>query len=307
MDRLLYLLVLTLVGLLRSLPLPWVARLGRAGGELAFWCDVRHRRVARRNLTRCFGAEKPAWELRSLARENFRRIGENYACAIKTAFMTPEALRPYVEFANTEPLLSGVPDEIPQSRIIAIGHFGNFELYARFHQYAPVFRAITTYRGLRQPSLNRLMQSMRARSGCEFFERRTDARALKAAMSGHGVLLGLLADQHAGDRGLRLPFLGLECSTSPAPAVFALRYHCQLYTAVCFRTGLGRWRIELGAEIPIRENGQTRSAEAITRDMNRAFEDAVRRDPANWFWVHDRWKPSLRKARDAAPEIENAV
>jgi len=26
------------------------------------------------------------------------------------------------------------------------------------------------------------------------------------------------------------------------------------------------------------------------RDVNRALEAAVRRDPANWFWVHRRWK-----------------
>jgi lauroyl/myristoyl acyltransferase len=28
----------------------------------------------------------------------------------------------------------------------------------------------------------------------------------------------------------------------------------------------------------------------IMRDVNRAFENAVRRDPANWFWVHRKWK-----------------
>jgi KDO2-lipid IV(A) lauroyltransferase len=26
------------------------------------------------------------------------------------------------------------------------------------------------------------------------------------------------------------------------------------------------------------------------RDINVVFEKAVRRDPANWFWVHDRWR-----------------
>jgi KDO2-lipid IV(A) lauroyltransferase len=26
------------------------------------------------------------------------------------------------------------------------------------------------------------------------------------------------------------------------------------------------------------------------REVNRSFEKAVRRDPANWFWVHRRWK-----------------
>jgi KDO2-lipid IV(A) lauroyltransferase len=29
-------------------------------------------------------------------------------------------------------------------------------------------------------------------------------------------------------------------------------------------------------------------------DVNRAFEAAVRRDPANWFWVHNRWKPAKK-------------
>src|SRR5208337_5022082 len=104
------------------------------------------------------------------------------------------------------------------------------------------------------------------------------------------VILGLLSDQAAGVNGLRLPFLGHDCSTSPAPAVFALRYHCMLITGFCFRVGLARWRIEAGDEIPTYSQGKPRTTEAIMRDINRDFEAAVRRDPANWFWVHNRWK-----------------
>jgi lauroyl/myristoyl acyltransferase len=36
------------------------------------------------------------------------------------------------------------------------------------------------------------------------------------------------------------------------------------------------------------------------RDVNSAFEKAVRRDPANWFWVHNRWKLPKNMARKAA-------
>lgn len=226
MDALLYHLARTLIALLQALPLRGVARLGRAAGGLAYWLDARHRRVARRNLEHCFGQEKSPGELRAIARENFRRIGENFACAVKTAAMTPEQLRPHIDFAGAEKLLVYLPGGGLQSRIVAIGHFGNFELYARFGEYVPGFQSATTYRGLRQPALNRIMQSLRARSGCRYFERRTEAAALKAAMGDPGLLLGFLADQHAGDRGLRLPFFGRDCSTSAAPAVFALRYHC---------------------------------------------------------------------------------
>lgn len=307
MEPLLYLLARSLVAVIQALPLTWVARMGRAGGALAWWLDARHRRVALRNLTMCFGAEKSPEEIRSLARENFRRLGENYASAIKTAVMSPEAMRPHFEFAGAEKILPYQVNAGPQSCVVAIGHFGNFELYVRFGEYVPGFKCGSTYRGLRQPSLNRLMQSLRERSGCRFFERRSEAAALKACMSDTGLLLGLLADQHAGLGAVRIPFLGHECSTSVAPAVFALRYRCPLHTAICYRTGLARWRIEVGEEIPTREEDQPRSPEAIMRDVNRAFEVAVRRDPANWFWVHNRWKPLKPEVRNPKSEAQAAA
>ena len=104
------------------------------------------------------------------------------------------------------------------------------------------------------------------------------------------ALLGLLSDQHAGRGGVMVPFMGHQCSTSAAAAIFALRYKCRLLTGFCYRERLGHWRMESGPEIPVQENGVNRPVEAITLDVNRVFEQAVRRDPANWFWVHNRWK-----------------
>jgi KDO2-lipid IV(A) lauroyltransferase len=63
-----------------------------------------------------------------------------------------------------------------------------------------------------------------------------------------------------------------------------------LCTAFCYRTKPGYWRIEMGPEISTHEDGRARPLAAIMGDVNRAFEAAVRRDPANWFWVHNRWK-----------------
>lgn len=313
MDLLFYLLARTVVALIQSLPLPLVARIGRFGGIVVWLFDGRHRRVALRNLTMCFGKEKAPSELRALARENFRRIGENFACAAKTAAMSFEDLRDRVEFAvdfpNQSPEGANHPSSSaehrassrPQSIVCAIGHFGNFELYARFGQFAPAYKCATTYRALRQPRLNQLLQTLRERSGCVFFERRFDAQPLREFMNQPGVMLGLLSDQHSGKKGLRIPFLGQECSTSPAPALFALRYRCALYTGICYRVGLARWRIEAGTEIPTRENGHPRSLQDIMTDVNRAFEAAVRRDPANWFWVHNRWKIQSPKSEARNP------
>jgi lauroyl/myristoyl acyltransferase len=288
MDTVIYFIARGVIAFLQALPLVWVARLGRAGGGLAFWFDGRHRRVALDNLTLCFGREKSPEEIRALARENFRRIGENFAGAVKTAAMTPWQMLPYFDLTLARSILPHEADAGPQSRIVAIGHFGNFELYARFGQFVPIFKCAATYRALKQPALNRILLSLRKRSDCRFFERRQEGAALKAAMNDTGLLLGLLADQSS--KGVRVPFLGHDCDTSTAPAVFALRYNCPLHTAICYRIGLATWRIEVGDEIPTRENGEARPIADIMRDVNRMFEIAVRRDPANWFWVHRRWK-----------------
>ncbi len=306
MDRLLYFVVLGLIKFLQALPLRWVARIGRGGGAVAYFLDARHRKVAQRNLAMCLGRERPPEEIRALAKENFRRLGENYCCAIKTASMSWEELKPHLEFTGVEKAMFGGAGQSPPSMVVGIGHFGNFELYARFAEHMPVIRCATTYRGLRQPSLNRLMQDLRGKTGTTYFERRTEASALRAWMKPQGCMLGLLADQHAGVGGVRIPFFGHECSATASPAVFALRYDCALRTAICYRVGLARWRIELGEEIPTRDNGRPREVTAITRDVNAAFEVAVRRDPANWFWVHNRWKPDKPKTLPARPRVQTA-
>jgi len=295
MDTLIYWFARALVAGIQMLPLQLVARLGRWGGALAYRLDARHQRVAVQNLTMCFSREKSPEEIRELARENFRRIGENFACAVKTAAMNFEALRPHVEFVGAERLPGKVAGQPPPNVVIAIGHFGNFELYARFGQFRPEYQCATTYRALKHPAFDRLLQQLRQRSGCLFFERRTDGPLLRVAMHRQGLILGFLTDQSTN--GFRGPFLGRDCSTTLAPAVFALRYHCELYTAVCWRTGSAKWRLELGEKIPTHENGKPRPSAEIMRDANRAFEDAVRRDPANWFWVHRRWKPAELKAK----------
>jgi KDO2-lipid IV(A) lauroyltransferase len=283
MNTVLYLVARGFVAVIQLLPLRLVARIGRAFGAVAFALVRRQRRIALENLTMVFGKEKTAKEIHSIARENFRRIGENYLSAMKTAVMSAEEIKPHLEFTGLEHFAKP-----PNRSVMAIGHFGNFELYARLGEALPGSQIATTYRALKQPGLNRVMQMLREKSGCWYFERRTEGRVLREMMQQPGIVLGLLADQSSA--GMRGPFLGRDCHTGLAPAVFALRYKCPLVPGICYRTGLARWRIEFTSPIATRENDRARSSEDIMRDVNRALEAGVRRDPANWFWVHRRWK-----------------
>jgi lauroyl/myristoyl acyltransferase len=303
MNFLLYCIARGLVTFLQALPITWVAQIGRVGGGLFYYVDARHRKVAIRNIALAF-PEKSASEAKEIAKENFRRIGENWCCAVKTAAMTFEELQPHMQVVGVEKLLPKTETEAPISRVFAIGHFGNFELFAHATHILPAYQGATTYRAIRNPAIDKLVLSLREQTGCLFFERRMDGAALREAIRTKRLLLGLLSDQHAGNTGMRIPFLGRDCSTTKAPAVFAMRYNLPLHVSICYRVRPGYWRIEVSDEIPTTESGEPRTTEAIMREVNTALEEGVRRDPANWFWVHNRWKPAPQKPVQSKPIVE---
>jgi KDO2-lipid IV(A) lauroyltransferase len=290
------------------LPLRAVANMGRGFGHVAYYLDGRHRRVATRNLGECFGESKTPREISEIAHENFRRIGENICCGIKSTSLDDRALGQMLEVKQGA-FARSVENIEARNVVLASGHFGAFELLSRLGPHFPHYRQAATYRGIRQSALNSLLLGMREKWGMSLFERRAGAEYLKKALSEGGLMLILLSDQSDRFHGLPLPFLGRTAYTNRAPAVMAARYGGVLFVPICYRVALGQYRIEMGEAIPSRnENGSRRSCEAITRDVNSAYETAILRDPSNWFWVHNRWKQRGLPKREsvAARNVEAA-
>ena len=51
--------------------------------------------------------EKEPGEIRALARENFRRIGENFLCAARTATFGPDRTRSFMDVVEIRPSKTG--------------------------------------------------------------------------------------------------------------------------------------------------------------------------------------------------------
>jgi KDO2-lipid IV(A) lauroyltransferase len=259
--------------------------------------------VALENLHLALGSELDGTSIEAIAKEHFKRLGESYCAAIKTASMSDAQLCGRIEVTGFEALIP--PDG--KVAVVALGHFGNFEVFARLRPYAGGRQLATTYRALKPDAIDQVLQRLRSQSGILFFERTRDGAKLRSALNQGNLLLGLLSDQHAGNKGLWLPFFGHHCSTGAAPAVYAQRFQAPLAVGACYRTKLGHWRLEFSAPIPtLRPDGSPRSQADIMLEVNARLEAAVRKDPANWFWVHRRWKkPSayqLSRLQSSEPE-----
>jgi len=112
-----------------------------------------------------------------------------------------------------------------------------------------------------------------------------------------GGLVAVLVDQHAGTSGIWTPLFGALASTSPLAASMALRTGAAIVPMAVFTDGFARWRILANEPIPY---DGTRP-EQLTADINRALEKQIRLSPADWFWVHNRWKiphPNFLLARE---------
>ena len=129
------------------------------------------------------------------------------------------------------------------------------------------------------------MRRDRARLGLELFERKEGfVQACQFIRKGGGV--GVLVDQHAGDAGLWCPFFRRLASTSTLPATLALRTGAWLVPAAVYTDGVARWRCVIREGM--KAQGQT--AQTVTVRINEILEKQIREQPADWFWVHNRWK-----------------
>ena len=93
-----------------------------------------------------------------------------------------------------------------------------------------------------------------------------------------------------------MPFFNRLCSTSPLAAALAIRTNSAVVPAAIFTSGFARWRIVYFEEIPYDRS----NPEQLTADINAVLESQIRQSPADWFWVHNRWKtpwPNLLIAR----------
>ena len=105
-----------------------------------------------------------------------------------------------------------------------------------------------------------------------------------------GAHIALLADiSWLG--GVRLPFMGHECTNTTGPAVLSILASVPIVPVGIYRLAPFRHRICFFPPLPLpEERNRLRRAELLTLEVNRALEKVIAPRPELWFWMHNRWK-----------------
>jgi Kdo2-lipid IVA lauroyltransferase/acyltransferase len=298
--------VVTLLGLL---PLPVAFAIGAALGRLGWALSSGLRRDMRASLAIAF-PERSAAERDAIGRATAANLGK-VAAEVVTMRRWAHRLDTHVEASPQTLALVESAWARKKGIIFVLGHIGNWELTARLSRLVQPNAAIAKRSW--HPSLDAIMERFRASNGVGTYWRDDPATGRSMLkLFRQGGALGILIDQDIRDvQSVFVPFFGRLAATPRAAADFALRFGAAVLVVTCSRKGPGVWdghRLEV-VEVPYDAAAADREAEVVrlTAACARVQEDAIRRSPAEWVWMHQRWKTRPPEAvADAADATRRA-
>ena len=289
LDRVVGAAILGLARGLGALPPTVGDGVGAALGTAAYLVDVTHRRRAVENLLWA-GMAEGRMAARRIARCVFQNLGRNFADLCRLPRLTDAELAQCIRIEGYEYLREARARG--RGVIVVTAHLGAWELLLM----VAVIRGDPIHvvvRPMDNLTIDRALTTIRTRGGSgiirkqDLLRRGLGLKVLKA-----GGTLGILVDQNITWReGVFVEFFGRTANTAFAPALLALRSGAAVIPAAIFREGPGRHRVVIEKPIDLTRSGDLRhDLRENTARFTRAIEAFVRRSPAEWLWVHRRWK-----------------
>lgn len=277
-------LLVALLWLIHWLPLSVQAPIGRGIGLLLYWIIAPRRRVVNTNLRLCF-PELSDSERRALAKEHFALAGRSLIERGLAWFAPEERIRRLVRIEGAETLARLI--EQRQPIIMLTPHFLGLDLGGT--RIAADFDCVSIYARQRDPVIDRWLYHGRSRFGSQVLLRRDESvRASIKAMKEIRPFYYLPDMDNGIEDSIFSPFFGVQAATlSALPRLTRLGGAVVITCVTRMLPGGQGYVVTLGepwADFP------SGDVDADTRRMNACIEDLVRTMPAQYYWVHRRFK-----------------
>ena len=272
-----------LMRLVSWLPLPAIWLLGAVVGTLLYLLHTGRRRVVRRNLARCF----PSLAARArerLVRRQFRAFGQTLFDLGVAWWASRRRIERLVRFRHREHYDRALARG--ENVILLAPHFLGLEIAGI--RLSLERSMVTVFRHPDSVPMRLVMERGRGRFGLKLIEHNRPFTSLVRAVKA-GTPLYYLPDQDAGRRNaVFAPFFGIPAATFTAPARLAQMTDATVIVCVARQLPFGRG-YEVEFQPPLKGFPVGNALTDATR-VNEAIEKAVRKHPAQYFWMHKRFK-----------------
>jgi len=289
-----YLIARFISGFFQILPENVARAIGRGFGALAYFLDFKHRRIALNNLALAFGDTYTEAERRGIARRNFINLATNFVIFCRIPKIRRNTLARTVKFHGKKPVMEAL--EKGHGIIFFLSHLGNWELMVTLPMLTdqPVY---AVGKPLRNVYLDRWINEIREYFGVQIVSSRGAAKRLLRLLR-ENRMVGILADQRARRReAVWIDFFGHPAPTLPTPAFFALKTGAAVIPVSHRREGKIHHITAHPAFEITRTGDMKKDIQINTQRFHQFLEEEIRKDPAQWFWIHRRWERKKRHKR----------
>ncbi len=266
-------------------PLPWSLqrRFGAGLGRLVRYLLTQRRQVAARNIELAFPELTPSARRRLLG-EHFGELGRGLLALGLAWHASEQRLAGLGELRGAD----RVRDALAAGRgvLLVVGHFTTLDMTNRLLGRELTFTGL--WRPLGLPVLDAATLKGRRRATASMIAK-TDLKAALATLRGGGVL-AMAVDQAAiGAGAVEAPFFGIDALTTTTPSRLAQRCGCPVLPVYTELGADGRFVTTIEPALEGFPGGDT-IADAAR--INAVIEAHARRAPAQYYWVHRRFKSS---------------
>ena len=174
--------------------------------------------------------------------------------------------------------------------ILLSSHFGNWEFIAISVALQINIPFSVIVKPLRNPYVYDWMNRARTKFGNEIVPLGISIRKTYQTLK-EKKIVAMVADQRGPQEGVRVIFFGREVSVYTGPAALALKTGSPIIFGVPVRQKNYKYRTIL---VEISQNDLPESYEEKIKEISQRhtayLEKIIRENPAQWLWMHDRWK-----------------
>ncbi len=277
-------LALAFLWLVHWLPVRMQAAIGAGLGALLHRLASSRRRIATRNIELCLPELDGAARAR-LVREHFGWLGRSIVERGMLWYAPRERIQGLIEVEGDVHLAERTDAPV----MWLVPHFVALEVAAAAVQLFQTRRGATIYQAQSNPVFDAAVRKGRQRfGGSELFTRQDSAKPLIRAIRQQGMGFFNLPDMDFGIKDAAfVSFFGVPAATLLAPSRMSRMLGMVVQPVVAEMREEGGWRVRFLPPLP---DWPTDDALADTLHMNRWIEAQVRRNPAQYLWVHRRFK-----------------
>jgi len=220
------------------IPRKHILRIGKLIGRLAYYLDVPHRRIVRRNLAFAY----PDWsreQIKHISRRIFQNLGITFLEILQLTALTREDILKMVRVVGLENLQRA--QQSKKGLILVSGHLGSWEMGVLYTCCILEKPSLGVVKKIRFAPLNRRIHRMRTRFGLKIVYKKGALPEMRQTLR-RGGILGLLVDQSRRSEGVEVTFFGHKVTATPAAAFLAIRCKCPVLSFfIVLRRFLRAW------------------------------------------------------------------